>query len=166
MCFSPRFKMLSGFTLLEILLCLLLLSMVTFFSLPYTPLLYKKNQSQTISADIKNAIHTAKMQALLQGQALALTSLNRTNNWSDGMRLVIDNPSHHYQEDSDTLYEWHWTSTGTQVEWHGFQSNEYVLFATDLRSSRTNGYFLIKNADQQIKLVLNRLGRVRDSEAD
>ncbi len=165
MYFAPRFKMFSGFTLLEILLCLLLLSIVIFFSLSYTPLLYKKNQSQTISADIKNAVHTAKMQALLQGQALALTSLSRTSNWSDGMRLVVDNPTHHYEEDSETLYEWHWTSTGTQVEWHGFQSNEYVLFATDLRSSRTNGYFLIKNVDQQIKLILNRLGRVRDSVA-
>lgn len=150
----------AGFTLLEILTCLLLLSVISFFSLSYTPSLYKKNQLQALTSEIKSSIHIAKMQALIEGKPLMLAPLYPAN-WSNGMELIIDNPNH--QKDKP-LYEWHWKPANIHVEWHGFQSNEYLLFASDLRASHTNGYFLIKNANQQIKLVVNRLGRVRQLE--
>lgn len=152
----------AGFTLLELLLCLSLLGIIAFFSLPYTPSLYKQNQLQTVTAEIKSAIHTAKMQALVVGKTLALTPLPDADDWSEGMLLFVDNAKHQYTPHVKPLYEWHWKSAGTHVSWHGFQSKDYLLFATDLRSSTTNGYFVIKNAQQQAKLIINRVGRVRN----
>lgn len=156
----PHARRAAGFTLLEILMCLVLLSVISFFSLPYTPALYKKNQLQALSSEIKNSVHIAKMQALIEGKSLMLAPLYPAN-WSTGMKLFIDSPNH---QKAKPLYEWRWKSANIHVEWHGFQSNDYLLFASDLRASQTNGYFLIKNANQQIKLMVNRLGRVRQLE--
>ncbi len=158
---DPHTKPSKGFTLLELLLTLSLISTITFLSLSYAPSLYKKNQLQTVSTEIKSAIHTAKMQALAKGKPLTLAPLSNTNDWSKGMLLFVDNPKHQSTPNTEPLYEWHWKSAGTDVFWHGFQSKDYLLFTTDLRSSMTNGYFVIKNTQQQIKLIVNRVGRVR-----
>ena len=151
-------KLFKGFTLLELLLCLSLVSLIAFFSLLYTSSLYKKNQLQTVTAEIRNAIHAAKMQAFIIGKPLALTHLPHTKDWSEGMLLFVDNAKHQCVQ---PLYKWHWKS-GIEVSWHGFQSKDYLLFATDLRSSMTNGYFVIRNAQQHVKLIVNRVGRVRN----
>jgi type IV fimbrial biogenesis protein FimT len=101
------------------------------------------------------------MQALAKGKTLTLTPLPNTNDWSKGMLLFVDNSKHQYTYNTEPLYEWHWKSADTDVSWHGFQSKDYLLFTTDLRSSINNGYFLIKNTQEQIKLIVNRVGRVR-----
>jgi len=150
-----------GFTLMELLLCLCLISIIGFFSLTYLPPLYKKNHVEAISADIKTAIHAAKLQALVMGKTLVLTRLPDTKDWSRGMLLFEDNANHQFTPDIKPLYQWHWKSTGTHVSWHGFRSSEYLLFATDLNSCVTNGFFTIQNNGQLVKLIVNRVGRVR-----
>lgn len=157
-------KTVAGFTLLELLLCLCLAGIITFFSLAYTPSLYKKNQLEAVTADIKSAIHTAKLQALVTGKTLALTHLPDAKDWSEGMLLFEDNPKHQYTPNINPLYEWRWKSKGMLISWHGFQSKDYLLFATDLNSSVTNGTFDIQGNGQQVTLVVNRVGRVRKYE--
>ncbi len=135
--------------------------MVLFFSVPFAQSFYKKNQLQQVADEIKTAIHTAKMQALLRHDKLVLSPLTGFTDWSKGMLLFVDNAKHHYSQKDKLLHEWHWTPKGIQVSWHGFQSKDYLLFATDLSCSTTNGYFMIKNNLQQVKLVINRVGRVK-----
>lgn len=151
-----------GFTLMELLLCLSLIAIIGFFSLTYIPSLYKKNHLEAITADIKTAIHTAKLQALVMGKTLALTRIPDAKDWSQGMLLFVDNDKHQFTSDIKPLYQWHWKSTGTHVSWQGFSSRDYLLFATDLNSSVTNGSFKIQNNGQQVKLIVNRVGRVRE----
>lgn len=157
-------KRAAGFTLLELLLCLAMLAIITFFSSAYTPSLYKKNQLEAVAADIRSAIHTAKLQALVMGKTLALTHLPDTKEWSEGMLLFEDNAKHQYTPNINPLYEWHWKFKDLHISWHGFQSKDFLLFATDLNSSLTNGSFDIQSRGQQVKLAVNRVGRVRKYE--
>jgi len=151
----------KGFTLLEQLICLFIIGIVVFFVFPGITSLYKKNQLQTVTAEITNAVHTGKLQALVTGETLVLTPLPSSNDWSDGMVLFVDNREHKYREDSRLLYAWKWTFPGVKISWQGMMSNNYLLFAIDMKSSMTNGYFMISNAKQQVKLSVNRLARVR-----
>ena len=152
----------NGLTLIELLISLSLLAIVLCFSLPLAPTLYKKNQLQLLSDELSGAIHFAKIQALVTGDVLALTRLPGTTDWSSGMMLFVDNAKHHYTPDVKLLHEWHWSFVGMDVSWHGFQSDDYLLFATDISHNTVNGYFLITTPLQpKVKLVVNRLGRIR-----
>ena len=152
----------QGLTLIELLVTLSLLSILFFFSTLLTHSFYKKNQFQIISDEIKMAIYTAKMQALMTRDTLVLTPLSGEGDWSHGMLLFVDNGTHHFIPNDPLLHQWHWASPDIQISWHGFQSKNYLLFAADIRRSTTNGYFMIKNnLHQQVKLIINRVARVR-----
>ena len=140
--------------LIEVLICLAISSIVLFFALPFTPSLYKKNQLDIIEPDIINAIRFAKTQSLMTGDNLLLTPLSGANDWSRGMSLFVDNPQHHYSPGVKQLREWHWQARGVQIAWRGFQSTNYLRFATDISHSAINGYFIIENnANQHVKLI-------------
>lgn len=149
-----------GLTLIETLIGLFLVSLIAFFSLSYVSV-YKKDQLSIVCEEIKNAVHLARMQALSTGKKLVLTTIPETSNWAEGMVLYLDTPQHQYDTSSKPIYAWRWKSSGIDVSWHGLQSNDYLIFAAELKSNITNGYFLIKNSTQEIKLIVNRLGRVR-----
>ena len=150
-----------GFTLIELLVSLSVLAIVLCCSFSFAPALYKKNQLQKVTDELKGAIVFAKIQALLTGDVLALTRLPGSNDWSDGIVLFIDNPKHQYTPDAKLLHEWHWKYAGIHITWQGFQSKAYLLFSPDISNSTVNGSFLMTNENQQqSKLVVNRLGRV------
>lgn len=154
----------AGFTLLELLISLFVLALITSFSLSNTSALYQKNQLQAVTSEIKKAIQTGKLQALSRGESLALTPLTNSTDWSSGMLLFVDNANHQYTPDGKLIYQWTWKSTGVHVSWQGFQSKNYLLFAANLKSNITNGFFIIKDNAHQVKLIVNRLARVRNAE--
>lgn len=155
----------NGFSLIELLISLSLLSIILCICLPSVPALSKKNQLQVASNDIKSAIHFSKFQALATGNNLLLIPLPGENDWAKGMLLMVDNAQHAYNSEAKKIHEWHWNHLGTQVTWRGFQSMNYLLFKSDISTSAVNGYFIIQNVSQKkIKLVVNRLGRVREED--
>ena len=141
-----------------------LLGIIVLFSEPFAQSFYKKNQLQRVADEIKIAVHTAKMQALITNDRLVLSPLLGFTDWSEGMLLFVDNIKHQYSKNDKIIHEWHWNLKGVHVSWHGLQSKDYLLFATDLSCSTTNGYFMIQNTlQQQVKLILNRVARVRQA---
>ena len=160
---ATMFKKTSfGFTLIELLASLLLLGVIFFLSFGLAPSLHHKNQLQIMVDELKGAINTAKLQSLITGDALALTHLPDSDNWADGLLLFIDNNKHQYTSGEVLFHEWHWKSLGFHIEWHGFQSKEYLIFSSDIWKSTINGYFeIVTPMNQKVVLVVNRLGRVR-----
>lgn len=151
----------QGITLLELLCCLLLVSILFFLSLPSSTELANQNKLTVIEKEIVAAIRYARNIALLNHTRLALTPLNDSDDWSKGMLLFVDNKNHHYQPGDKILHRWQWHMQGVQISWSGFQSNEYLLFASDLKHAATSGHFtLLTQHTEPIKLVVNRLGRV------
>ena len=116
-----------------------------------------------IRDEVRGAIHFSKLQALIKGNDLVLTHLPGTDDWSSGMLLFVDNGQHVYTHDTRLVHQWYWHSAGIHLEWHGFQSKDYILFTPDIISSTLNGTFVITNTLQQVKLIMNRLGRIRET---
>lgn len=122
---------------------------------------YQKHQLQARAEEVKQIIRFARSQALNQQKTLLLAPLCQQN-WSQGMRLCIDNPEHQCQTDQVALHEWHWFAQNIHVKWQGFQSKHFLRFAHDLSQSAANGHFKIENnAHQAVVLQVNRLGRVK-----
>lgn len=152
----------KGFTLIELLICLSILSIVCLFSLPFLSSFYQHNQLQVRQDEVKAAIRFAKMQSQITQESLLLVPIDNSDNWSYGMRLLVDNPQHRYIPQMRVLHEWHWDSGKIQIHWHGFQSKRYLLFSENPRNNAVNGYFLMQtNQNFVVKLIINRLGSVR-----
>ena len=152
-----------GLTLIELLFSLSILAILICSGASFAPALYKKNQLQRVSDEIKGAIQWSRLQAPLMGEWLALTPLPNSHDWSEGMLLFVDNAQHQYKQDTKLLHEWHWNAGAVHIDWQGFQSIHYLLFTPNMSSNVINGHFIMKNTMQQkIKLIVNRLGRVSE----
>jgi len=152
----------DGFSLIELLTTLVIFAILCGYSLSFLSSLQKKDQLQVMANEIKQAIHFAKMEALAHAHTVTLTPLSGQKDWSAGMMLFVDKPRHRNVEKSSLIREWHWQHPGLIITWHGFESTDYIRFSPDLITRAANGYFLVEDkANQRIKLMLNRLARVR-----
>ena len=57
---------------------------------------------------------------------------------------------------------WPWRTTAYHVLWHGFLSDTYLRFTPDMSQASLNGYFLIESSTLRVKMMVNRVGRVRE----
>jgi prepilin-type N-terminal cleavage/methylation domain-containing protein len=146
----------NGFSLLELLICLSIVTILLLGSISSTQPLITKNNREILEDEIKGAIEFAKLQSLFSGQDLVLTPFSNNKDWSDGMRLY---------RDKEILREWHWPSRHITITWQGFHSDNYLLFSSDINSNTLNGTFKLTDSDHNLsKLIVNRLGRVRVSK--
>lgn len=145
-----------GFSLIELLLVLVLVSMLFMFVSPFTTQWLQQKYAMTMLNDVKIAMEHAATEALVRGQTIRLTPCRGCSSWSEGLSITSAHP------DNTLLYEWRWPKSAYRVTWNGFIANDYLQFSTDLRHAALNGYFTIVNAEQQgWKLVVNRLGYQR-----
>lgn len=152
----------SGFTLLEVITTLLILGIVCCYGLSFLPSLLNKNQMEVVADEIKQAIHIAKIEALINARTVILKPLTEEGDWSSGMALCVEDPSHHVKNDTMLLREWHWRKGVIRVTWQGFESKQWLRVSPSLAERAVNGQFIVRdNARRQIKLIINRLGRVR-----
>lgn len=151
----------DGFSLIELVIVLSILSFLCLFGISYIASLYRNNQLQKTADEIKQAIHFAKIEAHTIGHTVILKSLSENSDWSLGMRLFVDNKTHEYQSNSLLLAEWHWYNPRIQVSWEGFESTTYLRFSPSLVDRAVNGHFTVhSSAQHQIQLIVNRLARV------
>ena len=150
-----------GFSLIELITALIIFAILCAYSMSFMPSLHQKNQLQVMADEIQQAIHFAKIEALTKAHTVTLTPLSEQEDWSFGMLLFVDNKTHSYSPGISLIREWHWHSPGVHVTWKGFESTRYLRFSPDLMSRGCSGHFVVAdNALNQIKLVVNRLGRV------
>lgn len=150
-----------GLTLIELLAGLVIISIMFAFCLPLGFSLYGKNQLKVLENEISIAIRFARNMALMKHIPLVLSPLPKTNNWSDGMILFVDNKNHQYTETDQLIHQWNWQKLKVQVNWQGFRSHNYLIFSSTLSHSANNGHFTLRNKEgETVKLVINRLGRV------
>jgi type IV fimbrial biogenesis protein FimT len=155
-----------GITLIELLVCLSIISSALLVGFFFAPPLYKKNQVYLVVNDIRTAVHIAKLQALSRGETMVLASSKRTENWSQGMLLFVDDAHHRDLSKSKLLHQWDWSFEGVEVAWSGFKSKSHLSFTNNGRDSTANGYFLIKGPDSCfVKIIVNRVGRLRQVDS-
>lgn len=149
----------NGFSLLEFIITLLIISICT-LGITTGAAAYHRHQAKLVSSQIKTAIYYAKLQAATISKSLILCSIG--HDWSKGMQLCVDNQLHQCEPKSSGLIrQWTWNYPAIKVFWHGFFSDNYLVFSSIPLAEAMNGVFRIETYHQEpIQLVINRLGRV------
>lgn len=149
----------QGFTLLELLVVLFLISLIFAFSLPLTTQWYQDHLAWVIQKDIEQAIEQGTQESIILGEPLRLIPLH-DQVWTSGLMLLREGDLE--KKKQMPLHIWQWPNTVYYIIWHGFLGNTYLRFTPDLSQSAMNGYFLIENpAHHGVKMVVNRIGRIR-----
>ncbi|WP_131781648.1 pilus assembly FimT family protein [Legionella gresilensis] len=154
-----KFKV--GFTLLELLIVISIVSLLLLFSIPNHQQLYEQNQLKIVSDKLKNAVQYGQTMTFVRNVILTLAPLDNQN-WSQGLVLFIDNKNHRPGKDK-IIQIWQWPSHMIQVNWQGFQSSKYLIFSPNLKNASCNGHFLLKTqGNLSKKIIVNRFCYIHD----
>lgn len=155
MCCQPSvlYHRISGFTFIELLVCLIIAAFIFFGGMSLRQSL-QKNRVETVSRSLQNALHFSRNLALARGETLILRPISNRNNWSEGMMLFSD---------KTVLQEWHWNSPDINIQWQGFASSNYVVFSPDPAHASSSGSFHIfdQQGVKKIIITINRIGHIR-----
>lgn len=144
----------KGFTLLELLICFTLVTVITLISISSASELVKKNESMRILDELKAAVHYAKLQAVNQGAILVLEALDLEWNWAQGMVL---------KKGDAIVHQWQWKHSNWQLRWIGVSGEHLVKLSSSPLQAMSNGRFVLtqNNGKREWSVVLNKLGRLR-----
>jgi len=152
-----------GFTLIELMIVLLILSVLILGALPAWQSSSEDTHLSVVENELIQALHYARNSALLSGKTLTLNPDPITHEWSDGLVLFQDNATHQFHRGDKIEYQWHWKYPEVHVQWHGFRSNDFLIFASDYNHASLSGHFALMVNGKEKKVVINRLGRVREA---
>lgn len=150
-----------GFSLVELLICLLLLSALAVASVSFGHI-WQRNHLQVLSSELQAALHYARNSAIMTAHSVLLVPSGKPADWSTGMLLCLDNPAHQCLDEQAVLHQWAWGKTGITVRWQGFSSPDYLVFSPQPAHARASGsFYLISQGVEQRTITLNRIGRIK-----
>jgi Tfp pilus assembly protein FimT len=116
-------------------------------------------QLKAVKAMLETAINYTRTSAIINQQALVLCSPD--NRWAKGFRVVISKPKYNCQQ-SKIIRQWVFNySDKLDVNWHGFDKHQQLLFSSDPNHWAVNGRFTLSLGNQKpIELLVNRIGGV------
>lgn len=148
----------NGMSLLELIFCLLIVSIASLFSLPTMSAWQQKTALHIVKNQLQNAIVSARNFALISKQKIILAPLNKED-WSQGIGLFVMR-----NQQKELIYGYD-TNSNIDIEWHGLQQKQ-LQFSLDPANAMLSGHFIIKNkTGQSVRLIINRVGRIVAREA-
>ncbi|MEQ8314514.1 MAG: GspH/FimT family protein [Gammaproteobacteria bacterium] len=168
----------SGFTLLELLITLLMLSLLLGIALPDFHELVQQKQSDITIRTLTTALELARTSAITDN---SLSTLCRSSdgsecggNWEDGILVFTDHNGNRKIDTEDRLIR-HFPSPGStgKLYWRAFQNRQYLQFTPQGFTRYQNGNFTFcphsKDLSLARQIILNRSARIRhaqDSDGD
>lgn len=171
-------RKITGFTLLELLICLLLLALLGTLSVPGLQTLVERQRSDIIMRSLADAIAVARTTAITTGEVVTLCRSENGSEcggqWQDGALLFTDSNGDREinQEDSVRRYFTFPEADGS-LRWRAFQNRQYLQFTSQGHTRHQNGSFTYcaasKKPELARQLILSRTARARfalDSDGD
>ena len=151
---------LHGYTLLELLITLGILSLLLLGGTYFSSTIWNNNKAENLERQIVNILQYSRNLALTTGKTVALNPI--ASDWSQGVILFVDNKSHRYQEGDELLRMWQWKIYPLMLKWEGFLSADFLIFSPQLMRATSNGHFTIYQKNIGLgHVVVNRLGRIK-----
>ncbi len=157
-----------GWTLIELLIVLAIITTLTVLSLPQTDYSSRVSIQQQLQR-LSDGIQLAKSEAILLGRPVRLCGLSTstasqcTDSWATGFMIEVE---------ESVIFQHRWTLKG-QLTWQGFGSRTYLAIDERGMLRYQNGSFTYCAADLDItkaqQLIVNAAGRTRlaiDSNQD
>lgn len=167
-----------GLTLLELLVCLLLVATLSAMSLPNIKDIVAHKQSDLVMRTLADAIALARTAAISGGTLVTLCKsadgMTCGGNWQDGVLLFSDRNGDRQVNQDDTIRRYFsFPDNGGTLRWRAFQNRQYLQITNQGFTRFQNGNFTYCPADKKPELarqlILNRTARGRfavDSDGD
>ena len=150
----------NGFTLIELICTLVVLSLLALIGMATCTDLIRRNDQQVLFDDLNTAISYAKMQAIHLNKPLYLFPLKQDANWAKG--IMLKQLNQHTQK-FELIHQWQWHHSQWLVSWSGANGGDFMIVAHNPSRAMSNGSFDLYNIGSKTHLYLkiNRLGRTR-----
>ncbi len=163
-----KLTVLAGFTLVELMVCLLLTGIML---LQATTSFYRIIQQQRITLDLtqlQHAFQFARGQAVVnQHLVLICGSQDKrhcVDDWSRG--FIVQARPVMPKQPPVLLYQFRLNNTSARLHWHGFNHKPYVQFDGLGQALASNGRLdYCDSEDHCHQLIINRAGRLRFEKA-
>jgi type IV fimbrial biogenesis protein FimT len=168
----------QGFSLLELLVSLLLVSVLAGMALFSTPALVAFKRSETALQELRTAINYARHTAIVYKTPVIICpkgdgGCGSRNTWHRGALIFADKDGDHAFGQADTLLSQTAAVDSGRIYWRAFRSRSYLLFTPRGLTDWQNGHLLYCPHDRDPvyarQLVLNVTGRTyasRDRDGD
>jgi type IV fimbrial biogenesis protein FimT len=167
---APTYKPHTGFSLIELLIILTLITIIATFTIPAYKNLITTTSNQTLRAQLQHAIHLAQSEAMTRGVTITLCgtadSANCDDNWQHGIMLFIDETEAGVPVNkTDVLYIFNHDVKSGNLFWHSAYNVNYLQLDPSGMTNGENGKFwycsrAAKHADWA--LLIGEAGRMRE----
>ena len=145
-----------GFTLIETLCVISLLTLSTLLAFSFSTKIFKSNELDSLTTQLVNISHYGRNMALLNGHDLLLKPYQ--HHWSYGAILLVKSPPSGRKK---ILRIWQWHLKFIKLSWDGVMADDHLIFFYNLKHAITNGHFTLSDNNHILRrIVLNRLGRI------
>ena len=168
----------DGFTLVELLLVLSILSILLGLSLPNFQAMYAQRHADTVIRKVSEAIQLARMSAIRTGKLVTLcrsdSGVEWGGQWQDGIMVFSDRNGDRKINQDDVLQQFiTFPGINGSLKWRAFQNRQYLQITNQGFTRYQNGNFTYcpNNGDASLahQLIINRTARIRfakDSDGD
>lgn len=162
-------KKIQGYSLLELLITLSVVSTIVALTIPSLASLRNSNTVQASAQALLHSIATTRQLAVVRRQAITLA--NREGSWKNGWHIFVD-ANGNGEQDPDELSIRTQNALDAQIAVYANSPvGQYIRYLPDGRSYQRSGAFQAGTLwvchrqleDSAIKLVLNDGGRLRQS---
>ena len=165
---------LLGFSLIELLVTITLLSVLLFIALPSFQQLISDTRLSTQSLTLRNVLSTGRSEAINRGEAVRLcnaapsgmscvsTALQGTEQWDRALILFVDkNDNRQIDPGVDTVIKRIEVDPSVPIQWN--RGGSLSFLPTGRMDWGANGTFVLQDASsgEQVSLVISIQGRVR-----
>lgn len=148
----------KGFSLLELVLCLVIISVMVLLSLPGLPVAEQSQQIRIIET-LADLLRLARSEAIKHNQGVTVCPWGNSQcgvNWNEGAMIMLNN---------EILTAERWQLAPDRLSWRGFSGQQTLEFAPDGSLLYQNGSFSLCPADPlsaaSQQLIINSAGRMR-----
>lgn len=158
----------NGFTLVELLACLAILTLLLILAAPSFKMLWRGNQADVYIETLQRAIAMARSTAISTKKIVSLCPYEKSScgdNWENGLMIFVDSNNDGKLDEEDTLKEvLNFSPSNSTITWRASGGKNYLRYSPT-GMARQFGRFHIcdKDGDMNLarSLVVNRQGRTR-----
>ena len=158
-----------GFTLLELLITLTVLTVLTIVGGALLPDLIGNRALRSDVHTLARHLRYGRFSALQYGVPVTLCALSPKgrceNTWNAPLSLFIDHPPKGLRQGPEDrlLRLGPGASRGVGRQWRAFGSRRYLRWRPDGRTDGQNGRFTLSHGERSYELVITQAGRLRQS---
>lgn len=154
-----------GLTLLELIICITLVTILSYLTLPLTQTLLVTYRRQLVKEHLLLALTTARNAAINKRRIVTFCpspdKKHCNEDWQQQWLLFIDPETKAELDDTNKLLHIYLPISYGHLYLNAFPRNSYFRFLPNGFSAQQNGSFYFCYKGKGWKLIINRLGRMR-----